>query len=83
MNFSSLPVTTGGRYERRRQIICRIVQGLAIDFCTKFEASTIKYVGMRAFRIYMASTETVAKLRGMPEANPIELQTCGVQLKLS
>ena len=56
MNFSALPVTTGGRYERRRQLIYGDVQGGAVIMSSKFEVDWMKYVGVRATRMYMAST---------------------------
>ncbi|CAK6968211.1 Hypothetical predicted protein, partial [Scomber scombrus] len=52
----SLPVTTGGRYELRGKLIYRDVQGGAIIMSSKFEADWMKYVGVRATRMYMAST---------------------------
>ena len=51
MNFSSLPVTTGGRYELRGKLIYRDVQGEAIIMSSKFEVDWMKYVGVRANRI--------------------------------
>ena len=56
MNFSSLPVTTGGRYELRGKLIYRDVQGGAIIMSSKFEVDWMKYVGVRATRMDMAST---------------------------
>ncbi|CAK6976450.1 Hypothetical predicted protein, partial [Scomber scombrus] len=56
MNLSSLPVTTGGRYELRGKLIYRDVQSGAIIMSSKFEADWMKYVGVRATRMYMAST---------------------------
>ncbi|CAK6952375.1 retinol-binding protein 2-like isoform X1 [Scomber scombrus] len=50
MNLSSLPVTTGGRYELRGKLIYRDVQGGAIIMSSKFEADWMKYVGVRATR---------------------------------
>ncbi|CAK6966906.1 Hypothetical predicted protein [Scomber scombrus] len=50
MNLSSLPVTTGGRYELRGKLIYRDAQGGAIIMSSKFEADWMKYVGVRATR---------------------------------
>ncbi|CAK6953357.1 Hypothetical predicted protein [Scomber scombrus] len=50
MNLSSLPVTTGVRYELRGKLIYRDVQGGAIIMSSKFEADWMKYVGVRATR---------------------------------
>ncbi|CAK6965174.1 Hypothetical predicted protein, partial [Scomber scombrus] len=48
MNLSSLPVTTGGRYELLGKLIYRDVQGGAIIMSSKFEADWMKYVCVRA-----------------------------------